>query len=113
MIIVYIVIKLISGIVPKAVFDKHIVSFKKVLAMKLNAEEFVQFFGLSIAAACALYLLGNYSARGKPEEGERNASFAVVAIGNGCLIVNAVWKMVVIRKEVRNCEERSDELRIR
>ncbi|GMI04950.1 hypothetical protein TrLO_g2842 [Triparma laevis f. longispina] len=105
MIIVYIGIKLIGGIVPKAVLDKHIVSFKKVLAMKLNAEEFVQFFGLSIAAVCALYLLGNYSARGKPEEGERNASLAVVAIGNGCLIVNAVWKMVVIRKELKAGED--------
>ena len=54
MVTLYTTIKIPSGVVPQQILDKHIISLKKVSAMDLNAEEAVQFFGLSIAAGCAL-----------------------------------------------------------
>ena len=64
MVTLFTIIKLASGVVPKRILDKHVISPKKVLAMDLNPGEAVQAFGLSIAALCALYPLGNYGAEG-------------------------------------------------
>ncbi|GMI16338.1 hypothetical protein TrLO_g11854 [Triparma laevis f. longispina] len=49
MIAFYVFIKTASGVVPKRILEKHAISFKKVVAMPMNAEESVQAFGLAIA----------------------------------------------------------------
>ncbi|GMH98819.1 hypothetical protein TrST_g13130 [Triparma strigata] len=102
MVTLFTTIKLASGVVPKRILDKHAISPKKVLAMDLNTEEAVQAFGLSIAALCALYPLGNYGARGDfKSDAEKLAAFIVPSIGGGCFLLTVVWKMVAIRREMR------------
>ncbi|GMI05766.1 hypothetical protein TrVE_jg12803 [Triparma verrucosa] len=96
------IIKILSGVVPKRILDNHVISPKKVFAMDLNTEQAVQAFGLLIAAGCALYPLGNYGAEGDfRSQSERYASYIVPSIGGFCLVLTAVWKMVVIRGEMR------------
>lgn len=58
------IIKLTSGVVPKRILKKHIIPLKKVFAMDSSAAEFVQFFSIMVACACALWPLGNYGAEG-------------------------------------------------
>ncbi|GMH98487.1 hypothetical protein TrVE_jg9990 [Triparma verrucosa] len=109
------IIKLASGVVPKRILDKHVISPKKVAAMDLNAEEAVQFFGLAIAAGCALWPLGNYGAEGdfgNNADGkvEMYAAFIVPSIGGFCLLLTAVWKAVVIRGQIRREAEETGRL---
>lgn len=102
MVSLYTIIKLASGVVPKRILEKHMISVKKILEMRVNAEEFVQSFGLTIAIVCALYLLGNYGADGDfYYDVEKFAAYIVPSIGATCLIVTATWKMVVIRKDIK------------
>ncbi|GMH75633.1 hypothetical protein TL16_g06825 [Triparma laevis f. inornata] len=94
MVTLFTVIKLLSGVVPKRILERHVISPKKVLAMDLNAEEAVQFFGLLIAAGCALYPLGNYGAEGDFNnnaggKAEKNAAFIMPIIGAFCLLLTA------------------------
>ena len=111
MVALFTTIKLLSGVVPKRILDRHAISPKKVIAMDLNIEEAVQFFGLFIAAGCALYLLGNYGAEGDfRTRAERNATLIVPSIGGGCFLLTAVWKVVVIRREMRRGAEETGQL---
>ena len=111
MVALFTTIKLASGVAPKRILDKHIISPKKVLAMDLNAEEAVQAFGLLIAARCALYPLGNYGAGGDfGDDAEQNAAYIVPSIGGGSLLLTAVWKLVVIRGEMRREAEETGHL---
>ncbi|GMI08900.1 hypothetical protein TrVE_jg2098 [Triparma verrucosa] len=64
MVVLYLSIKIVTGLVPDHILDRHIVSVKKVVALDLNLEEKVQAVGLSIAAASAMFMLGNYGAKG-------------------------------------------------
>lgn len=83
------VIKIISSIAPKRILDKHVLSLKNVVAMNLNTEELVEAFGLSIAALCGMWLLGNYGAEGNFYSGNNNyekpVMIAIIALGNGSL----------------------------
>jgi len=113
MVMLFTIIKLSSGVVPQQILDKHVISPKKVLAMDLNAEEAVQFFGLSVASLCALYPLANYGAEGGfGSEAEEFASFSVPSVGGFCLLLTAVWKMVAIRGEIRREAEETGQLRL-
>ena len=112
MVTLFTIIKLASGVVPKRILDKHVISPKKVLAMDMNAEEVVQFLGLFTAAGCALWPLGNYGAEGNfgnNADGiaEKYAAFFVPSIGGFCLLLTAVWKMFVIRGEMRHETEQT------
>lgn len=79
--------------------------------MKLNAEEFVQAFGLLIAIGCALYSLGNYAAGGNfGDDAEKYAAHLMPSIGAACLLLTAAWKTVAIRGEMKR-REVSDHLR--
>ncbi|GMI09881.1 hypothetical protein TrVE_jg13446 [Triparma verrucosa] len=111
MVTLFTIIKLASGVVPKRILNKHVISPRKVLAMDLNVEEAVQAFGLSIAALCALYPLGNYGAEGSfRREAERYAALIVPSTGGFCLLLTAVWKAVVIRGEMRRGAEETGQL---
>jgi len=113
MVMLFTIIKLSSGVVPQQILDKHVISPKKVLAMDLNAEEAVQFFGLSVASLCALYPLANYGAEGGfGSEAEEFASFSVPSVGGFCFLLTAVWKMVAIRGEIRREAEETGQLRL-
>ncbi|GMH62352.1 hypothetical protein TrST_g13759 [Triparma strigata] len=112
----YTIIKLASGVVPKRILKKHVISPKKVLAMDLNAEEAVQAFGLLISAGCTLYPLGNYGARGDfgsnaDGKAERYAALVVPSIGGFCLLLTAVWKLPAIRGEMRREAEETGQVR--
>ena len=103
MVTLFTIIKLASGIVPKRILDKHVISPKKVLAMDLNAEEAVQAFGLLFAAGCALYPLGNYGAKGDfGNKAEKYAAFIVPSMGAGSLLLTAVCGFVIMRREMRS-----------
>ncbi|GMH80502.1 hypothetical protein TL16_g08571 [Triparma laevis f. inornata] len=102
MIALYFGIKLLSGVVPKRILEKHMFSIKKVVAMRMNAEESVQAFGLAIAIGCALFMFGNYGAEEDfHNEAEKILLFAVMGTGFACLIVTAAWNMVAIRVEMK------------
>ncbi|GMH61282.1 hypothetical protein TL16_g03221 [Triparma laevis f. inornata] len=86
------IIKLTSGVVPKRILEKHIIPLKKVFAMDLSAAEFVQFFSIMVACACALWPWGNYGAEGDfgndaDGKAEKYAAFIVPSIGAGCLLL--------------------------
>ena len=111
MVALCVIIKLATGVVPQSILEKHTLSMKKVVAMKMNAEEFVQAFGLLISIGCALYSLGNYGAGGNFEDdAEKYAAFVVPGVGATCLLLTAVLKMVAIRGELKRGEV-SDHLR--
>ena len=61
----YTTIKILTGVVPKKILDKHTVSLKDVLGVTMDVEAVVQFLGLAGASVFALYLFGNYGAKGK------------------------------------------------
>ncbi|GMH47155.1 hypothetical protein TrVE_jg3053 [Triparma verrucosa] len=111
MVTLFTIIKLLSGVVPKRVLAKHVISPKKVLAMDLKANEAVQFFGLFLAAGCALYLLGNYGSEGDFwNNTEEFVAYTVPSIGCGCLLLTAAWKAIVIRGEMINEAEETGQL---
>ncbi|GMI14762.1 hypothetical protein TrLO_g4328 [Triparma laevis f. longispina] len=98
-------IKMVSEIAPKQYLDRHVVSMKKVLAMKLTVGEFVQFNLLLISAGCGMFLLGNYGAKGDfKSEAEQQGALTVATIGSGCLTLVGLWKFFVIRSEMRRDE---------
>ena len=114
MVMLYIVIKLITGVIPRRILRKHAISLKKVLAMDLNFEEAAQTFGLVIAAVCALYPLSSYGAEGNFEEGdetEETLSFLLPSIGCGCLLLTASCEFFLIRKDMKR-EERLSRVQI-
>ncbi|GMH73979.1 hypothetical protein TL16_g06338 [Triparma laevis f. inornata] len=98
----FVVVKVLSGIVPKKILDKHIVSLKKVVTMDLNLNESVQCVGLSIAGFCALYLLGHYGAEGDfYNEVEKWTIWSVIFSGCSCLLGTSVWKLFVMMSEMK------------
>lgn len=106
MITMYVIIKLMSGVVPKHILQKHVVSMKRFAAMHMNAEEFVQSSGLLIAGVCALFMLGNYGTEGGfRNDTEKFFMFVVMGTGFACLIMTAAWKMVAIRGEMKRGED--------
>ncbi|GMI02040.1 hypothetical protein TrVE_jg672 [Triparma verrucosa] len=106
MVTLFTLIKLASGVVPKRILERHVISPKKVLAMDLNTDEAVQAFGLLAAAGCALYPLGNYGAEGNfGDDVEKYAAVIVPSIGTFCLLLTTVWKVAVIRGEMRRKAE--------
>ncbi|GMH84385.1 hypothetical protein TL16_g09908 [Triparma laevis f. inornata] len=67
----------------------------------MNTYEFVQAFGLFIAASCALQIIGFYGAQGDFDNGfERYTTSTLCLVGAGCLLLTAAWKEVVIREEM-------------
>ncbi|GMH78321.1 hypothetical protein TL16_g07754 [Triparma laevis f. inornata] len=99
----YVMIKLGSGAVPKRILDKHVISTRKILAMEVNKQECIQSSSLTIAALCALYLIGNYGAEGDFEDdAESGFMYNVMNAGCLCLIVTAAWKMFAIKREMRD-----------
>ncbi|GMH80284.1 hypothetical protein TL16_g08484 [Triparma laevis f. inornata] len=103
MVTLFTIIKLLSGVVPKRILDKHVISPKKVLAMDLNAEQAAQAFGLFVAAGCALWPLGNYGAEGDlGNDAEEYAAYLVPSIGGFCLLLTAVCEFVIMRREMRS-----------
>ncbi|GMH91599.1 hypothetical protein TL16_g12100 [Triparma laevis f. inornata] len=102
MVVLYLSIKIVTGLVPDHILDRHIVSVEKVVALDLNLEEKVQAVGLSIAAASAMFMLGNYGAKGDfRSEAERTLLSMAGVVGSGSLIVTSLWKMIVIRGEMK------------
>ncbi|GMH90124.1 hypothetical protein TrVE_jg3457 [Triparma verrucosa] len=113
MVTLFTIIKLASGIVPKRILDKQMISPQKVLAMDLNAEEAVKAFALLVVAGCALYSLGNYGSEGEfGHENEKFAAYFVPTVGSGCLILTSVWQMFVIRGEMRREAEETGQLQL-
>ncbi|GMH69308.1 hypothetical protein TL16_g05125 [Triparma laevis f. inornata] len=111
MISLYVIIKLLSGVVPEHILEKHVLSMKKVVAMKMNAEKSVQAFRLTIAICCALFSLGGYGANGNfGNNAEKFTAYTIPLFGMSCLLLTVVWKMVAIRGEIKRGEV-SDQLR--
>jgi hypothetical protein len=110
MVVVFIGIKLVFGVVPQHILDRHVVSINQVVEFDLNMEELTQTGCLLIAAYCALYLIGSYGAEGKfSSDFERNGTLAVGILGNVALLFAATWKLVVIRAEMKQEKENGRE----
>ncbi|GMH60436.1 hypothetical protein TL16_g03050 [Triparma laevis f. inornata] len=106
MVMLYVIIKLLSGVVSKHILEKHTISAKRFAAMRMNSEEFVQSVGLLISCFCALFPLGNYGAKGKfGGDNERYAAYIVPSVGAGCLVATAIWKFAAIRREINRGEQ--------
>ncbi|GMH73506.1 hypothetical protein TL16_g06212 [Triparma laevis f. inornata] len=98
--------KAVSGVAPKHIVDRHVVTLKSILAMNLTADEFVQAFGLTISASCAFFQLGNYGAEGDfNNEAERQSFLVVAYVSLGCLVVIAAWKLILIKREMNHEDE--------
>lgn len=69
MVAIFVVIKLMSGIIPKHLIQKHIVSVEKIVTMNMTGPEKIEFLGLTIAGVCGLFLLGFYGAEGDFRDG--------------------------------------------
>ncbi|GMH79050.1 hypothetical protein TrLO_g7737 [Triparma laevis f. longispina] len=115
MVTLYVLIKIhVSGVVPQHILEKHTISMKKILAMKMNDTESVQAFGLATAVGCALYSLGGYGADGDfRSDAEEQLAFTMPSIGAGCLLLTAAAEMVAIRREKKRQEEDSDSEQLR
>ncbi|GMI17772.1 hypothetical protein TrLO_g3271 [Triparma laevis f. longispina] len=103
MVALYVVIKLlVRGFVPERILEKHTISHKKIVAMKMNVEEFVQALGFFVAIGCALRMLGNYGAEGDFRNySEQVVAFVVPCLGNTCVFLTAVWEWIAIRREIK------------
>ncbi|GMH63274.1 hypothetical protein TL16_g03669 [Triparma laevis f. inornata] len=109
MVVIYTAITLISGLAPKRILEKHVIPTKDILSMNLTVQQIVQTFGLLTAASSAMFLLGSYGADGNLKDStEKNVILTVTGIGCTCLIVTAGWKLLVIRREINEGEEKND-----
>ncbi|GMH82038.1 hypothetical protein TrST_g3249 [Triparma strigata] len=110
MVVIYTAAELISGIAPKRIVEKHVVPTKNILAMNLTLQETVQTFGLLAAASSAMFLLGSYGADGNVKDAfEKNVLLSATGIGCSSLIVLASWKLLVIRKEIKQEKAQKEE----
>lgn len=110
MVVAFIGIKLVFGVVPQHILDRHVVSINQVVEFDLNMEELAQTGCLLIAAYCALYLIGSYGAEGKfSSDFEQNGTLAAGILGNVALLFAATWKLVVIRVEMKQEKENGRE----
>ena len=61
---------------------------------------------MGTAAACGLFLLGNYGVKGDfRNDAEEWFFFSVMVAGLASLLVTAVWQGLVIRGEIRRDQE--------
>ena len=123
MVIVFLSVRVVGSIAPQRIIKMHTVTIKQIITTKLNVEESVQvrvccfsrFFwfwvfilhppqcaGMSIAALSAMYLLGTYGAEGKIYNNfEKNIVLMAWSVGIGSLLIPALWKLVVIRNQMK------------
>ena len=60
----WVVIKLMSGVVPPHILNRHRLTIPQIVTMNLSTRQKVEVLGLSIAGISVLFLLGNYGAEG-------------------------------------------------
>lgn len=102
LVVVYLGIKIFINFAPKYILDKHIISIKKIVPMNLNLREKVLVFGLSIAGASGMFLLGSYGAEGDFDDDMERITFVIVTIvGVISVSITALWKAVVIWFEIK------------
>jgi len=102
MICFFILLKAVSGMAPRHLLEKHMVSLKRVVTMNLNVYEFTTFAGYCTVVCCGLFLLGNYGAEGDfHTKWEERFCFIVMALGTTSLLVISVWKGILIRKDMK------------
>ena len=100
------IIKIASGVAPKKYIERHVVKLRSIVELKLNWGEIVQVAGLSVSAACALFLLGNYGVEGDfHSDNELLAFRCVMSIGGSSLLITGIWKGLVIHSEIKRDEE--------
>ena len=119
----YTIIMFMTGVAPKRYIDRHIIKPKMIAKMDLDLEEVrrhakanpaildsnsshypqtVQVLGLSVAAGCSLFLLGNYGVKGDfRNSAEEWWFFSVMVSGAASLLITAVWKGHVIHGEIK------------
>ena len=106
MVWLYFLIKVVSSLAPNNLLEKHMVQAKKAITMKMKRGDYVQCGNLLISGSSVLFLLGSYGAKGNFNNvGEKNLFVALGAVGFGCLLVTAIWMLVVIKGEM---EEEAD-----
>ena len=99
----YTLIKLVADVAPKKYVDRHTLKLKRIATLDLSLEESVQVLGLSFAGGCGLFLLGNYGVEGDFYIDQEEWYFgAVIFVGIASLLVTAVWKMLIIRAEIKS-----------
>ena len=60
----YYVLKVVSGVVPLRILDRHILKSADIVAMNLNSRQMIEFFGFCTCAGCGLFLISLYGADG-------------------------------------------------
>lgn len=107
MVVVYIAFKILMGLAPKIILNRHILSTRKFVEANLNLEEKIQCTGIFAAVGCGLYMLGQYGAKDKFEESttwffnERISMIIVAVTGASSLANTFLWKLIVIMVEMK------------
>ena len=100
-----------SGVVPKRILDRHIISSRQILEMNLRLEEKFQVLSVASSGVCALFFISLYGARGNfYDEKEKALFYATIVLGAALLFGTALWKGFVIRKEMRKEEETGEQI---
>lgn len=77
--------------------------------MDMNLEEYVQSFGLFVSFSCGIFLLGNYGSEGTIGTLENGVMLGVAGTGGSVLVIITLWKIIAIRKESKEVEEKRNE----
>jgi hypothetical protein len=98
----YFLIKVVSSLAPNNLLEKHMVQAKKAITMKMKRGDYVQCGNILISGSSVVFLLGSYGTKGDfYNVGEKSTFVALGAVGFGCLLVTSIWKLVVIKGEMK------------
>ncbi|GMH88119.1 hypothetical protein TL16_g11064 [Triparma laevis f. inornata] len=113
MVAVYVGVKIVSGLAPKRLLNKHTVQANKIVAMDLNWQEKIQVFGLSVTVGCGMFLLGFYGAKGSYyNQFEKILLIVLGILGSSSLLITSFWTFIIIRGEMKREAESEQEISI-
>ena len=108
MVAIYVIVTILSGIAPKRILDRHIVKPRQILELELTLEESFQVASVAVGGVAVLFFISLYGARGNfYDEREAMLFYSFLGIGALSLLGTAVWKGLVIRKEMNQEQENS------
>ncbi|GMH83670.1 hypothetical protein TrST_g11658 [Triparma strigata] len=101
MVVISLGVQLICGIATEEQRELHMPSsfssplVKKTVTMNLSLGESVQIVSLILSALCAMFLLGNYGAKGNfSNEEERSTCFTAIVVGLSSLSIISITKII-------------------
>ncbi|GMH85340.1 hypothetical protein TrST_g846 [Triparma strigata] len=109
MICIVVVSRLVSGMFPHKYVAKHVPRIEKIAAMDLNLEEGVTALALFLSIISGLFFLSFYGVEGNFYSGnemQQTCFIVFFSLGSSSLLISAVWKLKVIRRDCLRGERR-------